>query len=374
MKKTRVYEITTCVLFCAFIGIMGLFYLVLPVSNFSQLEKRELEQAPVLTWDSLISGQFGADLETYMADHMPGRNFFVGLGAYYDLIMGQQPAKDIYLADGRRLVETPAVWDQAQVEKNMKYINRFAETVGQPVDLILVPSAGFILEDTIQGIHDDYSDEDMIDAIYDLAGENIRCMDLVGLYQNAANGGDLYYRTDHHWTSYGAYMAYRAYMQCLGRDYRAQEQFTVESFAGFRGSTYSRSGLWLTPAENIELWHGSQLTVINSEDNVLHDGAFYYDRLQETDMYTVYLDGNQPLVRITNPENAGKGKLLVIRDSYANCIGPMLAESYEEVVLVDLRYYRSSLSALVAQEGFDNILVLYSIGNFMTDSNIPYLR
>ena len=122
----------------------------------------------------------------------------------------------------------------------------------------------------------------------------------------------------------------------------------------------------------MELWHGSKLQV--ETDKGIHEGAFYLDRLKEADMYTVFLDGNQPIVRIRNEANAGKGKLLVIRDSYSNCIGPMLAESSEEVVMVDLRYYRSAVSALVAAEGFDQILLMYSIGNFMTDSNFPYLR
>ena len=99
MKKAKFHEILTCVLFCGFIGIMGLFYLVLPKSDFSALEKRELEKAPILTWQTLTSGQFGADLESYMADHMPGRDFYVGLGAYYDLALGQQYTKDILLAE-----------------------------------------------------------------------------------------------------------------------------------------------------------------------------------------------------------------------------------------------------------------------------------
>ena len=372
MKKTNIFELATCVLFCAFIGIMGICYLLLPKQDFSQLEKRYLEESPVLTLDSLTSGEFGSDLDTYMADHMPGRNFFVGLGAYYDLVMGQQPAKDIYLAEDGRLLEKPAVWNADQAEKNMKYINRFAQTVGQPVDLMIVPSAGFIMEEDILGIHDQYTDDVIIDRIYDLAGDGVRSLDLTALYQNLRQEQTLYYRTDHHWTSYGAYKAYEAYMQCLQRPYRAEADFTVETFQGFRGSTYSRSGLWLTAAEPIELWHGSDLTVDNGSG--IHQGPFYYDRLREADMYTVFLDGNQSLVRLVNPENAGKGKLLVIRDSYSNCIGPMLAESYEEVVMVDLRYYHSPISALVAVEGFDNILVLYSIGNFMTDKNIPYLR
>lgn len=372
MKKVKFHEIITCVLFCGFIGIMGLMYLLLPKNSFSALEKRELEKSPELAWETLISGEFGAELENYMADHMPGRNFFVGLGAYYDRLMGQQPTKDVYVAEDDRLVEKPAIWDLTQVEKNMRYVNKFAASVDVPVDFMIVPSAGFILEDSIKGIHDDYTDDDIIDRIYDLRGENVRCLDLTGLYQNASNGGELYYRTDHHWTSYGAYKAYEAYMQCLGREYRAQDGFTIETHSGFRGSIYSRSGLWLTPAENMELWYGSNLRV--ETGNGIHNGPFYYDRLKDADMYTVFLNGNQPIVRIYNESNAGKGKILVIRDSYANCIGPMLAESYEEVVMVDLRYYKNSLSQMVAEEGFDNILLLYSIGNFMTDGNFPYLK
>ena len=372
MKKVKFYEVLTCVLFCGFIGIMGLCYLLMPKSDFSELEKRNLASSPELTWEQLVSGQYGTDLEDYMADHMPGRNFFVGLGAYYDLLMGQQAAKDVYRAEGNRLVEKPVIWNQEQVDRNMKYINKFAENVGVPVDLILVPSAGFILEDQIKGTHDDYTDDVIIDGIYDLAQGDVRCLDLIGLYQNSNKAGALYYRTDHHWTSYGAYLTYQAYMQCLGREYRAQDDFTIVNHSGFRGSTYSRSGLWLTPAEEIALWYGSELTVQTNAGT--HEGAFYPDRLNEADMYTVYLDGNQPIVRITNPANAGKGKLLVIRDSYANCIGPMLAESYEEVVMIDLRYYKQSISAMVEAEGIDNVLVMYSIGNFMTDGNLPYLR
>lgn len=372
MKKATIFERIVCILFCCFIGVIGLMYLLLPKNDFSELEKRNLSAFPEMTMENLVSGTFGSELEDYLADHMPGRDFFVGVGAYYDLLTGRQSSKDIYLAENNRLVETPVVYDREQAEKNMKYINRFAATVGQDVDLILVPSAGFILEDTIQGIHDDYRDDEIIETIYDLAGDGLRSMDLTSLFQNFADGDALYYRTDHHWTSYGAYTAYKAYMQCLGRDYPEESFFTVKEYTGFRGSTYSRSALWLTPGETIQLWHGSAVQVETADG--LHDGPFYTQRLEEADMYTVFLNGNQPIVRLYNENNAGKGKILVIRDSYANCLGPFLAESYEEVVMVDLRYYKLPISTLVAEEGFDNILVMYSIGNFMTDENLPYLK
>ena len=148
---------------------------------------------------------------------------------------------------------------------------------------------------------------------------------------------------------------------------------TISEVPDFRGSTYSRSALWLFPGDTIELWQGSdQLTVANAETEGVHEGIFYWERLEEADKYTVFLDGNHSLVRIQNPEKTGK--ILVIRDSYSNCLGGFLAQSYGEVVLVDLRYYRQSVSQLVREEAIDDVLVCYSCANFLTDTNLVLLK
>lgn len=217
-----------------------------------------------------------------------------------------------------------------------------------------------------------YADAQIISDIYKLAGDSVNPVDVTAVLEGRE---DYYYRTDHHWTSQGAYAVYCAYMDTLGRDYPGADAFTKESVPGFLGSTYSRSALWNIPAENLELWHsGTEMLVTNGEQEEAHEGVFYHERLEETDKYTVYLDGNHSLVRIENPNMQGSGKLLVIRDSYANCLGCFLAESYETVVLVDLRYYKKSVSELCAQEGFTDVLICYSIGNFMTDTNLVWLR
>ncbi len=371
--KTKRSDILTCVLFLCFVFGMLTLFLLLPGQDFSEKEKRYLAEAPALTWETLLSGEFGEQAETYLADHIPGRDFFVGLASYYDLLTGRQVTKDVYTAEGDRLVEPPVAWDQAAAEKNMKAINAFAETVDRPVDLMIVPSAGFILEDSIQGLRDPYTDDEIIRTIYDMAGENVTCRDLVSVFADADDKQDLYYRTDHHWTSRGAYTAYSAYMGMLGRDYLAQDAFFVERHGGFYGSNYSRSGLWLLPGEDVELWKtDTAFTVTNGETETVHEGLFYPERLEELDKYTVYLDGNHSTVCIENPE--GEGKLLVIRDSYANCLGTFLANSYETVVMVDLRYYKKPVSELLASEEFTNVLVCYSLGNFMTDANVIWLR
>lgn len=371
--KNKKADILICILFCGFLFAMLAMFLVLPRQDFSEKEKRYLAEAPQLTWKSLSSGQFGEDAETWLADHIPGRDFLVGLNAYVDLWTGKQAAKDIYVAQGDRLVEAPGVWDQKNIEKNMNAINAFADSIGRPVDLMIVPSAGFCLEDTVEGLADPYTDTQMIRDIYAMAGENVKGIDLIPAFTEVGDPGALFYRTDHHWTSRGAYAAYKDYMAYKGREALAESDFTVTSYDGFYGSTYSRSGLWLTESEPIELWDsGKDFTVTNNDSDEVSSSLFYMDRLEELDKYTVFLDGNHSLVRIENPQ--GSGKLLVIRDSYSNCLGTFLANNYAQVVLVDLRYYKEPLTELVAAEGFDDVLVCYSLGNFLTDANIIWLR
>lgn len=373
--KNKTLQWITVIGFCGFLAVMSALYLLLPKTDFSELEKRYLEDAPMLTTKTLTSGQFGEDMESYMADHIPGRDFFVGFNAYVDLYTGRQVSKDIYVTEDERLVEAPVEWDENQAQKNMTAVNQFAETLGKQVDFMIVPSAGWAVEDRISMIADPYEDKALIEKLYGMAGENVACQDVLSVFEAVQDKGVLYYKTDHHWTSLGAYTAYAAYMEQKGQQYPLAEDFTVTTAEDFQGSTYSRAALWLMPAEPLEMWSRSQgVQVTNGENEAVHAGIFYEERLSEADKYTVYLDGNHSVVTIHNPENAGKGSILVLRDSYSNCLGGFLAESYETVVLVDLRYYKKPVSELYAQQNFTDVLVCYSLGNFMTDNNLIWLK
>ena len=374
MKK-RIEERILCIAFCAFLAVTSVLFFLLPKSDFSELEKRYLEEAPELSLESLLQGEFGKDVEKYFADHLPGRDFFVGLGAYFDLLTGRQVTKDIYVTKDGSLVESPVKWDQAQAEKNISSVLALAEQIGRQVDLMVVPSSGWALQNRILGISNPYNDQELIEKLYEMTDSSINCLDMLSLFAAQPDRSTLYYRTDHHWTSLGAYTAYSAYMAEKGRFCPAADAFTVTTASGFRGSNYSRAALWLTKGEEVQMWHYSQNLLVTTEKaDQVHQGVFYPERLNEADMYTVFLDGNHPLVTIHNPDLAGSGSILVIRDSYANCLGTLLANSYETVVLVDLRYYKQSVAELYAQGGFDDVLVCYSLDNFMTDKNLVWLK
>ena len=142
---------------------------------------------------------------------------------------------------------------------------------------------------------------------------------------------------------------------------------------GFQGTLYSQSGIhWLEP-DSIELWvEESGLTVTSWRDGTPKEAGLYdYDYLGKKDKYSAFLGGNQPLCVIKNPE--GEGKLLLIRDSYADSLAPFLALRFEEVHLLDLRYYRTGVAQYAQDVGADRILVCYSVENFIKDLDAVFL-
>lgn len=358
MKKQN---ILAAVLFCGFLTVMALGFFI-PKPEFSDMEKRYLAKAPKLTAKAVLDGSWGKQADTYLIDHIPGRNLFVGIHSYLELAAGRQKLTDIWL-EGGKLLEAPVALNERSVSGNMKKINALADSLEQTVHVMIVPSAGWAA-----GVPE-YSDRDTLAAVEAAAGDRVSVVSVADIY---AGRPELYYDTDHHWTSRGAFYGYEAFTQAVGRKALAEGDFTVTEVPGFQGSTYSRSALWMMPSESLELWQGSEkLTVTNGESEQMHEGIFYSERLEEADKYTVFLDGNHSIVRVHNPDKTGK--ILVIRDSYSNCLGGFLAQSYGDVVLVDLRYYRQKVSELAKQENFDDILVCYSCANFLTDTNLMLL-
>jgi len=371
--KTSKREWTVSLLFCAVLLFVCSSSL-LSSRSYSEREKRELAAAPIPDLRSVLSGRFADETEDYLSDHLPGRDLLVGTAAYGDLLAGRQNTKPILRGTSGRLYERPLRWNEGEASKNVEAIRAFADKTHLPTALMLVPSSGSILRDDLPALREPYTDEEMIARCYELAGPEIRCVDLWEPFSASRDRPGLYYATDHHWTSRGAHAAAETFFAGSGRSVRAAEDYAVTRVEGFYGSTYARSALWLTDPESVELWDcGLAFKVTNSESEEVHEGTFYPRNLNREDKYTVFLDGNHALVRIENPDVNAQGSLLLIRDSFSNCLGAFLAEGYRSVVLADLRYYRLPLSELCASEDFDEVLVAYSLGNFLSGSNLEWL-
>ena len=196
----RKHNVAAAVLFCGFLICIAAGYLLLPRSDFSEMEKRYLAEAPDLRWETVFSGEWSSQAEDYLSDHVPGRNLFVGINAYMELLAGRQKLKDVWLEAGK-LLEAPVALDESAIARNMNAINNLADTLGQTVHVMVVPSAGWAAG--VEG----YTDEDSLKAIYAAAGENVTPVPVEDIYRGRP---ELYYNTDHHWTSQGAHLGYAA--------------------------------------------------------------------------------------------------------------------------------------------------------------------
>jgi hypothetical protein len=192
----------------------------------------------------------------------------------------------------------------------------------------------------------------------------------------------LYYRTDHHWNGDGAYLAYTALGGPLGFTPLPEDAFSVERIPDFYGSTYAKSGLWLTKPDIIELWAPPQpvrTTVMESgKEPETRDSIFFNEFLNDWDMYSVFLGGIRGLTVIDNLKPVGGGRtLLLIKDSYANSLIPMLIAHYDRIIAIDLRNYRGAVSDLY-KEYLDNVsysmLFVYSTDHIVNDPDLLWLR
>ena len=370
-------------LFAGFIAAMAILFIALPKADYSASEKRVLADFPNASAEDVLSGQFGEDFETYFADHFPGRNLWVGVNAYTGLVEGNNGAGGVYKGRDGYLINKPVPTDN-QLENNLGLLKEFKSEINVPMSAIFVPSTGYICEDKLPLVHDTYHDDDYFDTIAQSLGEaNIQFFDVRDAFFKAyQTGSQLYYRTDHHWTCEGAYTAYREYCKPYGLTTIPMEGFEVQEFPGFYGTTYSKSGFWFTEPDTLKVWRN---TTRNEELDPVHvqiyeggtlqkeqDSMFFYEHDEEDDKYPIFLDGNHARTEITNPR-AQRGTIVVIKDSFSHCFAPFLADNYKKVILVDPRYSPGDITQLVREEKPEQVLVLYGIDNFATDTDLGHL-
>ena len=380
-NRSKIGKYIPAVVFLIFIYGMALWFLFSPKTDYSSSEKRYLQKFPDANVEKVLSGDFGSEFETFFADRFPQRNTWVGLNAYTTLAEGNNGASGVYNCKNGYLINKPVSTDN-NLDKNVGAVVDFAKTIDAPTTVMLVPSTGYIADDVLPTFHDKYNDDEDISKISStFSKEKIGFVDLRERFKSEyKNGSQLYYKTDHHWTTKGAYTGYQELCKALGITPIDDSTLKKDSYPDFYGTTYSSSGFWLTPPDNIEIWSNPKnsdknISVkITEGANVKTSGSMYFtDHLKEDDKYPVFIDGNHALTEITNT-NAKNGTILLIKDSFSHSLAPFLAENYSKVVLVDLRYYKESVSQLVSAYNPEQVVVLYGIDNLATDTDIVWLK
>ena len=355
---SKKYCIFISALFCAFIGLFLVANAATPSREFSEMENRNLEQMPKLSVDSLLSGQFMKDFETYTTDQFVGRDLWIALKSSSERILGKHENNDVYFCDQDTLITRFDQPDAAKVSENVNYVNSFVENVDIPVTFSLIPTQACIWAGRLP----DGAPNASQTPLWEHKDESI------------------FYRTDHHWTSLGAYYGYTGLADALGYTPVPLDAYTetVRS-TEFYGTVFSSSGVrWVSPDTITTYVPDTGITVTSytydSNGNPVEVPRALYDEsyLSVKDKYSMFLGGQQSLGVVKTP-NADKPKLLIIRDSYADSLVPFLTPHFSEIHLIDLRYYKLSIADYIQQNGIDQALVLYSIPNFCTDTNLFWL-
>ena len=368
-KTEKTPDILTAALILAVIAVLAVSFWIIPDRDFSDEENRTLAPFPAFSAEALLSGEFTGDFADYMADQFPLRDQFVGLKAVSETVLLKGENNGI-MSKGGVLAERFDSTDTENTEKNLTAISAFRKgCAGYGID------ADFAVLGRTMDVYSFplYGSEATERALEKLEGtEHI---DLLKPFENRS-GEYVYYRTDHHYTTLGAYYAYEYLAPYLGYEANPLSHYDrVTVTDSFFGTTYSKSGMKWTKPDSIELfrWDGDgDFTVTVADTGETHDGFYFEEYLEKKDKYSVFLGGNYGRVDIT--ANGGeREKLLIVKDSFAHALVPFLAEHYD-ITMIDTRYYKRPVIRLAQEEGFARVLVICNIDTLSSATPFDILR
>ena len=366
---SKKFNIFLSVLFCAFIGGVPLISLLLPDKNFSPLENRYLQKPPKLSAENLSSGKFMEEAEDYVSDHIVGRDFWVAAKAWSERLSGKQENEGVYFGKQDTLINRVDAPDQSKLDRDMGYVDALVGNVSVPVYFGLIPSAAEIWKGRLPAGAPTADEKAIIDQLYFSTGAST--IDLYGVLE-AHSAEDIYYRTDHHWTSLGAFYGANAIFDAMGLPpIRLSDYQKTTVTDRFNGTLFSTSGVRWLPPDSIDTYVPDEgIKVTSYFRGTPEEGSLYVDRyLEEKDKYSYFLGGRQPLCVVEKQGSAGP-KVLIVRDSYSDSLAPFLTERFSELHLFDPRDNLNSIQGYVEEHDLDAVIVLYSFSNFVTDTNL----
>ena len=354
-----------------------LWNLKTPPIIFSENENRYLAEIPKFTASRFISGEFMHGIDDYINDHFVLRDQWIGVKVILERLLLKQEINSVYFAKDDYLIERHKVSDvsKEQADKNRAYliefINSCSSKLGKEyVKVMLIPTASEVLTDKLPPFAKDidYNQNSYLATLSSAIRDNlIDVSDTLKEHRTEY----IYYRTDHHWSTLGAYYAYVQWAQELGFHPFEQDQFDILLASDqFYGTLHSKVNLKIKP-DHIYLYKikDPMNYKLTYDLEVQTDTLYDLEKLKGKDKYSVFMGGNHAIVQIqTSHHNARK--LLVIKDSYANSYTPFAINHFELTYMVDLRYYNGSINHLIEESEITDVLLLYNVMGFVNDRNI----
>lgn len=378
--KNKIHKIILVGAFFLFLLAMPILTLInLPGEDrpFSENENRYLSGFPEISFESYVDKSAMTGFEDWFSDRFFGREAWIKLKNSTERFIGKTEVNGIFTVDDR-MMQVWEGYDPAFVDKNLAAINKFTEkNAGIPVYFMLAPTS----QELYSHLLPDCTPTGSQSELNAYCRENLECgfIDIFPVMKSHADEY-IYYRTDHHWTSYGAYLAYAEAAKSLGYQPLPLSAFDIEhASSDFRGTLYSKTLDDSITPDIIDYYHNtsdSNLTLtINDGMSVKdYDSLYFREYLDVKDKYSSFMGTNSPVMTITTEENNNGQSILIFKDSYAHAFIPFLTSHYSKITVLDMRYINASYNTLVDMEEYDSVLILYNAITFTEDSHIRKLN
>lgn len=377
MKKDRQRKVQEKLVGIIFILTLFLFLIInviVPDREKSVQENRMLATKPKFRLSSLISGDYDEKFEAYMDDQFVGRDMWRKLKVTVDRIGGSRLENGVYIGTNGQLLEQIEVADENHLAANIKAIKSFSESQSKiPVRMMLVPDAANVLNHSLPALAKPEDQTQMFSMVRKDLGDSVEWID-VSTELNKHKTEKIYYKTDHHWTTLGAFYAFQAAAPSLGIEGDLSGKYVSHAVSNsFNGMLASKSGVNLGEKEQIDIYvpteEDTDLIIDYVDEGKRSTSLYDSSKLKEKDQYTVFLGGNSSLLDIRTVSTSTK-RLLLVKDSFANSFIPFLTPYYREIVVVDPRYYSGTINDLMDSYRISEVLFLYSGNTFFKDNNI----
>ena len=379
-RKGGLIHYPVLILFSVFFVGMFLLDCVTPDRTVSELENTTLTQRPKVTAQILSSAglnRFFNDYTQYTKDQIPGRDAWISLQSFVETALLQKTQSGgILLGDKGQMFDRTyglVSSEERTLPRNIAAVASLAARCPGKVYVMVAPAASSIYPERVPAHAPLLQEESYLGqiqaAVEQAGGVYLPLEDALSAHKDEY----IYYRTDHHWTTLGAYYAYSELCSALGLEPFDRAAHTAVDVPDFYGTFYSRARTWNAQPDTLTYYDlDNPLTIYTVTGPGMPTegqttGLYDLDKLDVYDKYAAFLHGNNGLSRV---EGDGEGRILVIKDSYANSFVPFLTANYAQIDVVDLRNYNYGLDGLIAENGYDQILVLYSFDSFKSD---PYL-
>ena len=351
-----------------------LINLIVPDKEQSEQENRVLETVPKLSLTSVLNGDFMEQWENYMSDQFAGRNLWRGLKVSLDRLGGSRMENGVIIGKDGQLLEDIAVPDSELFTDNLNAVKSFVNTYSDiPTTVMLIPDAACILSESLPAFATVEDQRQMFSMVERGLGDSVNWVDAYSVL-NKHKTEKLYYKTDHHWTTQAAFYVFQEAAAGLGIEGDVSDDYVSYTVTNsFNGVLASKSGAGLDEKEQIDIYvptEGDDDVIVNYVDKAEKRTSLYdSSKLETRDKYGVFFGGNTSVMDIRTMSTRQK-RLLVVKDSFADCFIPFLTPYYREIVVVDPRYYSGTMTDIMETYRITDMLILYSGNTFMTDNNI----